>query len=85
MLQRFNVSLMPNGPMNPNAFLKGLRGRFENWKNEAKNALMNDLFLTKGAGPVTVMTDTLQRVFDFACSQVAQVSGPDIVSLIATL
>ena len=88
MAQRFNLAILPNGPLNPNAFLKGLRV-FGNWKSEAKNALMNDLFTVKQTSSdqqqVSNMQDTISRIFNFACSQVSQVSGPDIVSLITTL
>lgn len=72
---------MPNGPLNPNAFLKGLRV-FENWRSETKTALMNDLFSVKanaGAGGnggetsvgMTVMSDTLSRIYGFALMQIA--------------
>ena len=92
---RLNLSIVPNGPLNPNAFLKGLHV-FDSWTSETKNALMNDLFQLKpgnppvnqsysSASPSTVMSDTLRRIYAFACSQVAQVSGPDIVNLLGTL
>ena len=42
LANRFNLALIPNGPLNPNAFLKGLR-TFNNWRSETKNSLMNDL------------------------------------------
>ena len=82
---RFSLSLMPNGPLNANTFLKSLRS-FGSWKAEAKNALINDLFTVKANnGNDTVMMDTLSRVFTFACSQVGQTSGPDIFGLIQSL
>ena len=51
---------------------------------------MNDLFTLKqqtssDQEQVTTMQDTISRIYNFACSQVNQVSGPGIASLITTL
>ena len=60
---------MPNGPINPNAFLRGLRV-YGSWRSEVKNSLMNDLFMTKQqnnqAQSMTIIGDTLQRIYAFA-------------------